>query len=119
MPLFSHGFLRVAVASPRVTVANPAANAKAILELLGQAEQQSVAITVFPELCLTGYTCADLFHQITLQRGAPGETVASATAPVQYRLDHDPTFDTLKVGDQVTLKVDQLNGVPTVTQVSK
>ncbi len=70
MPLFSHGFLRVAVASPRVTVANPAANAKAILELLGQAEKQSVAITVFPELCLTGYTCADLFGHQTLQTAA-------------------------------------------------
>lgn len=70
MPMFSHGFLRVAVASPRVTVANPAANAQGIIELLRHAEQQSVAITVFPELCLTGYTCADLFGHQSLQTAA-------------------------------------------------
>lgn len=70
MPLFSHGFLRVAVASQRVAVANPAVNAEAIIELLSQAEQQSVAITVFPELCLTGYTCADLFGHQTLLSAA-------------------------------------------------
>ena len=54
-------------------------------------------------------------RQITLQRSAPEGTADSAVAPTeQYLLDHDPSFDTLKVGDQVTLKIDQLNGVPTV-----
>lgn len=70
MPMFSHGFLRVAVACPRVTVANPAANVQAIIELLQRAKQQAVAVTVFPELCLTGYTCADLFGHQTLQAAA-------------------------------------------------
>jgi hypothetical protein len=57
-------------------------------------------------------------HEIALQRRAPGGTAGAAAAPTeQYRLDHDPSFDTLKVGDQITLKVDQLNGVPTATQI--
>ncbi|MFO0816034.1 MAG: NAD(+) synthase [Gemmatales bacterium] len=70
MPLFHHGFLRVAVASPRVSVANPSANVQAILQLLKQAEAASVAVTVFPELCLTGYTCSDLFQHQSLQQAA-------------------------------------------------
>lgn len=70
MPLFHQGLLRVAVASPRVVVADPQANLHAIVELLKQAEEQSVAITVFPELCLTGYTCGDLFNHSTLQQAA-------------------------------------------------
>ena len=59
-------------------------------------------------------------HEITLQRGAPGETVGRAAAPAEkYRLNHDPSFETNKVGDQVTLKVEEINGVRTVTQVLK
>jgi NAD+ synthase (glutamine-hydrolysing) len=68
MPLVHYGFLRVAVASPRVEVANPDANAQAIVEILSQAEAASVAVCVFPELCLTGYTCGDLFQHQSLQQ---------------------------------------------------
>ncbi|HMP18607.1 MAG TPA: nitrilase-related carbon-nitrogen hydrolase, partial [Gemmatales bacterium] len=70
MPLHHQGFLRVAAGSPRVSVANPARNLQAILELLTQAEAESVALIVFPELCLTGYTCGDLFQQQPLQTAA-------------------------------------------------
>lgn len=54
-------------------------------------------------------------HEITLQRQAPsGMTTGAASAPTdQYRLDNEPSFNMLRVGDQVTLKVE--NG--TVTQV--
>jgi NAD+ synthase (glutamine-hydrolysing) len=65
-----HGFLRVAAAVPMLRVADCAANAERILDLMVQAERERVAILVFPELCLTGYTCADLFQQLTLQRSA-------------------------------------------------
>jgi NAD+ synthase (glutamine-hydrolysing) len=64
------GFVRVAAAVPRVHVANPAANAAGIRELLAQAQGQRVQVAVFPELCLTGYTCGDLFHQPELLDGA-------------------------------------------------
>src|SRR5947208_2638415 len=62
----SHGFLRVAAAVPIVRVADPARNAVGIRELLAQAQSRAVDVVVFPELCLTGYTCADLFQQPVL-----------------------------------------------------
>jgi NAD+ synthase (glutamine-hydrolysing) len=65
-----HGFLRVAAAVPRLRVADCAYNAEQVLGLMARAEGEQVAVLVFPELCLTGYTCADLFHHPTLQKGA-------------------------------------------------
>jgi NAD+ synthase (glutamine-hydrolysing) len=65
-----YGFLRVAAATPLVRVADPAANAANILALMKQAEAEGVEVLVFPELCLTGYTCADLFQHNVLLHGA-------------------------------------------------
>lgn len=64
------GLLRVAAASPRLRVADCATNAQQILDLMAQAEREGVALLVFPELCLTGYTCGDLFQQQALQQAA-------------------------------------------------
>ncbi len=59
-------------------------------------------------------------HQVTLQRGAPGATVGTAGAATeQFLLKHDPSFDVLKVGDQVTLKVEDVNGVREITHYDK
>jgi NAD+ synthase (glutamine-hydrolysing) len=66
----THGFLRVAAAMPLGKVADVAHNADRTLALLAQAEEQGVAVVVFPELNLTGYTCGDLFHQHTLLEAA-------------------------------------------------
>ncbi len=76
------GFLRVAAASPVLRVADCDFNVQQILLLLQQAESEGVAVVVFPELALTGYTCADLFHQTSLQRGAVAglEQVVAATS---------------------------------------
>lgn len=60
------GFVRVAAAVPPLALADPATNAWRTLDLLSEAESQRVAVIVFPELGLTGYTCHDLFHQPTL-----------------------------------------------------
>jgi NAD+ synthase (glutamine-hydrolysing) len=68
--MIQHGFLRVAAASPRMRVADCAYNVEQILALMKRAESDGVAVLIFPELCLTGYTCADLFQQNTLLRGA-------------------------------------------------
>src|SRR5438094_7085679 len=65
-----YGFLRVAAATPTLRVADCPYNARRILTLLERAQGEHVAVTVFPELALTGYTCADLFQQTSLQRGA-------------------------------------------------
>jgi len=57
------GYVRVGSASPRVHIGNPQANAAEIIQLFDRADAAHVNVLVFPELCLTGYTCADLFHQ--------------------------------------------------------
>ncbi len=64
------GFVRVAAASPSVRVADCGFNTQRILAMMERARDQDVAVLVFPELCLTGYTCADLFHHQTLQQAA-------------------------------------------------
>lgn len=68
--MLHHGFLRVAAAAPALRVADCAYNAERIVALMARAEQEGVSVLVFPEMSLTGYTCADLFQQITLQQSA-------------------------------------------------
>jgi NAD+ synthase (glutamine-hydrolysing) len=65
-----HGFVRVAAAVPVLRVADCDFNAEQVLSLMARAESEQVDVLVFPELTLTGYTCADLFQQSTLQKGA-------------------------------------------------
>jgi NAD+ synthase (glutamine-hydrolysing) len=65
-----HGFVRVAAATPTLRVADCAYNTARILALLERAEREGVNVVVFPELSLTGYTCADLFQQTVLLKGA-------------------------------------------------
>ena len=61
-----HGFIKVAAATPRVTVADTEANLAELLRLHAAAEEQGVCLAVFPELCLTGSTCGDLFYSTVL-----------------------------------------------------
>src|SRR4051812_30766194 len=68
-----HGFVRAAAAVPVLRVADPVFNADRTLGLLERAAGEGVEIVVFPEMGLTGYTCADLFHQTTLLRAALAE----------------------------------------------
>src|SRR6266513_1790100 len=64
--LYRHGFVRVAVATPRVRIGDPRYNVDATLELMLQAARGKAVLAVFPELGLSAYTCDDLFHQRTL-----------------------------------------------------
>ncbi|KAA6344687.1 Glutamine-dependent NAD(+) synthetase [termite gut metagenome] len=59
----SYGFVKVAAAIPKVKIADCLFNSKQIEGLIVTAEQKGVQIVVFPELCVTGYTCGDLFAQ--------------------------------------------------------
>lgn len=63
------GFVKTACAIPQVAVADTVANTDKILELCQQAWDTGVGIVLFPELCLTGYTCGDLFAQSLLMDG--------------------------------------------------
>lgn len=58
-----NGWFRVAAAVPTVTIANPDKNIDSIISLAEKAERMQVNLCVFPELCVTGYTCGDLFNQ--------------------------------------------------------
>jgi NAD+ synthase (glutamine-hydrolysing) len=64
------GYVRVASATPSIRVADCAYNAEQILSLMKKAENEGVKLLCLPELCLTGYTCGDLFLQETLISGA-------------------------------------------------
>ncbi|EFA43542.1 NAD+ synthase [Hallella bergensis DSM 17361] len=59
----NYGFIKVASAIPTVQVADCRQNIIGIESLIAQAEGRGVEIIVFPELCITGYTCQDLFRQ--------------------------------------------------------
>lgn len=74
--LYVHGFVRVAAASPRVHLADPAANARETIALMQQASEAGAGVVVFPELGMSGYTLDDLHLQSTLLkavRAAIGE----------------------------------------------
>lgn len=64
------GFIKVAAATPKIRLADPAYNAAQIVALMKEAAGLGVKVMVFPELCLTGYSCGDLFLQPTLIKGA-------------------------------------------------
>lgn len=78
-------YIRVGCAVPKVRVADAVKNSEDICAYLHQADEKGCDLLVFPELALTGYTCADLFLQDTLLAAAKGElrriTECSADCP--------------------------------------
>ena len=78
------GFIKVAAGTPEIRVADCAYNARQCIALIREAQGQGVKVLALPELCLTGYTCGDLFLQDTLLRGAEDALgqVLEATRPV-------------------------------------
>ncbi len=64
------GFVKVAAGTPEIKVADCAYNAQSCVKLIREAAAQGVKVLALPELCLTGYTCGDLFLQDALLNGA-------------------------------------------------
>lgn len=64
------GFLKTATATPKLRVADPAYNAAEIISAAKAAAENGAKLCVFPELCITAYTCGDLFLQDALLEGA-------------------------------------------------
>ena len=58
-----HGFIKVAAVTPNIKVADVEHNLKEICRLIDETVENGAKIIAFPELCLTGYTCGDLFSQ--------------------------------------------------------
>ena len=77
------GMIRAMSAVPRVHLADPQANAQEILALLHQADEQRAELCVFPELCLCGYTCADLLLHPPLLAGCLQVLETLLHAPVR------------------------------------
>ena len=76
------GVYRIAAATPRLHLGDAAANAKELVRLAKAAARNGVSAIVFPELCLTGYTCGDMFFRDELLRAASAavEVFAAKTA---------------------------------------
>jgi NAD+ synthase (glutamine-hydrolysing) len=95
---YAHGFARVAVAVPRIRVADPSFNAEETVAMLDAAAAQGAVVVAFPELGLSAYTCDDLFHQralldaceVALGRVAEATARVGAVAIVglPLRVDH-------------------------------
>ncbi|KAA9007515.1 NAD(+) synthase [Paenibacillus spiritus] len=78
--MHNYDFSRVAAASPEMRVADCEFNTAHILEVIDQAEARQVEYLVFPELCITGYSCGDLFMQRRLLDSAKDSLVRIAEA---------------------------------------
>lgn len=76
-----NGYFRVAAAVPEVALADPESNTRRIVSLAEKCASRHAMLAVFPELCTTGYTCADLFSQSQLIRQAASQLseIADAT----------------------------------------
>ncbi len=72
------GYIKVAAVTPKVRVADPAYNGQLIFEKIREAEEKRATVVVFPELCITGYSCGDLFLQETLLKSAKEELLKIA-----------------------------------------
>ena len=70
MEINTYGFLRVGAASPKLKVADCDYNTAEIKQVIERAQQENVQILCFPELCITAYSCGDLFFQKALQEKA-------------------------------------------------
>lgn len=83
------GFIKVAAASPKLKVADCDYNGEQILEIIRKAEKECVKLLVFPELCISSYTCGDLFLQEMLLEGCK--------SVLEHLLDETSSMDILYV----------------------
>ena len=64
----NYGFVKTACATPTIKVADCVYNSEQIISQISFASQHGASLVVFPELCVTGYTCADMFmHNFLLE----------------------------------------------------
>ena len=84
--LYSHDFLRVTAATPRVRVADPEFNARETVSLMHEAAHTRSVLALFPELGISAYSCDDLFHQKALLSGCVAAIAEIAGASRKLRL---------------------------------
>ena len=79
-----HGFIKVGAAIPLVSVADTKYNTEQLIAMAHRAHEEGAEVTVFPELCITGYTCGDLLTQQTLLQEAENGVARFAEATKEY-----------------------------------
>jgi NAD+ synthase (glutamine-hydrolysing) len=82
---YAHGYARIAACTLPVTIADPATNAASVLTEARACHDEGVAVALFPELCLTGYSIDDLFLQDTLLEAVEAAlgTIVEASADLR------------------------------------
>ena len=88
-----YGFVRVCAATPEIRVADVDFNVKNILSAAKEAAEKGAQVIVFPELCITGYTCGDLFNQRAL--------IDAAADAILYLAENLPVGPLIFVGAPV------------------
>ena len=78
------GFVKVAAVTPKLKVADTVYNGKIIREYMRETWEAGAKVVVFPELCVTGYTCGDLFLQEKLLKSASEELMELAACSSAY-----------------------------------
>ncbi|MCT4598760.1 MAG: NAD(+) synthase [Vallitalea sp.] len=73
--MINNGFIRVSAATPSIKVADVDYNLQEIKKLIDEAISKDISILVLPELCITGYTCGDLFFQEPLLNSSIGKLI--------------------------------------------
>ena len=81
-----HGFIKVAAAVPLVRTGDTVTNVAACIAYAREAAERGVAVLTFPELCLTGATCGDLFANESLLKGATDALLRYATETAELNL---------------------------------
>lgn len=79
-----HGFVKVAAVTPKVRVADTKYNGELIRQLMKETSEEGAKVVVFPELCMTGYSCSDLFLQEKLIADAREELLVTAKESWKY-----------------------------------
>ncbi|MBQ9118516.1 MAG: NAD(+) synthase [Lachnospiraceae bacterium] len=102
------GFLKVAVATPEIKVADCRFNTEQMIAAMQKAAEQGAKLLVLPELCMTGYTCGDLFLQDTL--------LAAALQGVKRICEASAGMDLLTVFGMPFLKSNRLYNVAVPVQ---
>ncbi|MFN6201187.1 MAG: nitrilase-related carbon-nitrogen hydrolase, partial [Acidobacteriota bacterium] len=98
--IYAHGFVRVAVCTPFLRVADPVYNLERTLGLARQAADQGAALALFPELGLSAYTNDDLFQQEPLLHA----TETALAALVDASRERQPVLPVLIVGAPLRLE---------------
>ena len=91
-----YGFVRVCAATPEIRVADVRFNANNILSAAKEAAENGAQVIVFPELCITGYTCGDLFNQRAL--------ISAAEEALLWLAENLPAGPLIFVGAPVEVK---------------